>query len=75
MKDAIINWIIHQVVDKKRLTAALIAGVNLVRDPLAKIGVEIPDSLVFELGSFGAILVLALWSKMNARKAEIPKET
>lgn len=73
MKDAIVKWLVYQVVDKKRITAALIAAVNLAREPLKQLGVEIPDSLVFELGSFGAILVLAIWSKMNARQAEQPK--
>jgi len=72
MLDAIKNWVVHQIVDKKRITAAVIAGVNLLAPALAKFGVEIPDSLAIELSSFLAILILAVWSKMNARQAETP---
>jgi hypothetical protein len=72
MFDSIVKWIVEQVVDKKRITVAVLAGINLVQPTLREIGVEVPESLATELGSWVAILVLALWSKMNARKAENP---
>jgi hypothetical protein len=73
MFDSIIKWVVEQVVDKKRITVAVLAGVNLVQPTLRELGVEIPENLVAEFSSWAAVLVLALWSKMNARKAEDPE--
>lgn len=70
MFDGILKWLIHQVVDKKRITIAVLAGINLVAPALKQIGVEVPDTLATELSSWIAISVLAVWSKLNARKAE-----
>lgn len=72
MFDKIVQWVVHQVVDKKRITVALIAAVNLVQPTMRQLGVEIPESLVTEFSSWAAVAVLAVWSKMNARKAEDP---
>jgi len=72
MFDSILNWIVHQVVDKKRVTIAVLAGINLAKPALEQLGVEIPDSLAAEFSSWAAIVILAIWSKMNARKAEPP---
>ena len=72
MLDQIKQWIVFQIVDKKRITIALIAGIQLAKPALAKIGVEIPDTLAEQVAAWGAVVVLAIWSKMNARKAEQP---
>lgn len=72
MIDSILKWVIHQVVDKKRIAVAVIALINLVQPTLRELGVEIPESLATELSSWVAVATLAVWSKMNARKAEEP---
>jgi hypothetical protein len=72
MFDSILKWIAFQIMDKKRITAALIAGLNLIVPWVEKLGVEVPQEGLIQLASFGAIMLLAGASKLNARKAENP---
>lgn len=73
--DKIIGWLLYQWADKKRVTIAVVAALNVILTrfgpQLEAAGVPLPGADLIE-GASGwiAVLVLAVLSKLAAKKAE-----
>jgi hypothetical protein len=67
--DTITKWVLTYIMDGKRLTAALIAVLNLATPKLVEWGIPLPEGATTTAASFLAIAILTLWSKLSAKKA------
>jgi hypothetical protein len=75
--DKIIGWLLFQWADKKRITIAVVAALNLLLEKfgpkLAEAGIPMPGADLIE-GASGwiAVMFLAVLSKMSAKKESAP---
>ena len=70
--DMIKGWLLTYLLDGKRLTAAVLAVLNLMAPKMAEAGVPLPEPTKLAFASFLAIAILSVWSKLTAKATVAP---